>query len=852
MHPLWPNQEQCLIEVPDAINRGVRRMIVCSPTGGGKGRMICELFKWATGMGWAGVCYTNRKLLTEQLEGVLARAGISCGVRAAGHPDNRGERVQISSVPTEGRRTIDRQRWMIHGVGQKCLVVFDEGHLMTGRTARALMQMHMDAGHVVVLFTATPLGMSDVADELTVAGTTSELRACGALVPAVHYAPTEPMPKRMRLIEPEELSPKEEKESVDCKAVWGHVLEWWRKLNPEGKPTILFGPGVAESAWFAQEFYKAGVPAAHIDGEQVWWNGKWYKSEPVIRQDIRDASLSGDLKVVANRFVLREGIDWPWLTHGIFATAFGSLQTYLQSGGRLLRAYPGKEKAVIQDHGGCLDTRCEVLTKSGWVGIDDMSDAMTIGTMNLSTGKFEWQPNQGTIRKAKDSPMYSTRCRHLDFRVTAYHEMVMRADLRRGEWKKVRADELAARRSNWIIPVSAVEDMPPSPLTDHEIAFIGWYLTDGCMDGARIRIYQSRVQPASHHQHIINTLEGCGFRYTVKERVRPSPFTGEESREVVYSVQSGRKSDGGWDRLSPWVRRHKVMSQCFEDFDSRQLGVLLFAMNLGDGLKHRTYNQKTIEIAISDRLAADRLQSLCVRRGYRCNLSEQVQWSNTFKRQTIIYILRIRKCGAVTVSRDTFTGDTSGKDSDRVWCVQTANGTIFVRRNGKVCVMGNSWWRYGSLNADRHWELEYTDRIAAGLRWERLRAGDDPEPYRCYGCGRVCGGGRCPACGDQPQVGRRVRKVLQSDGSLVEVTGRIFHPRRTVVKDDTKKNWVSCYYAARHSKRPMTFAQAYGWFTHKWGYYPPRDLAYMPKRELDWYRHVSEVNYAELHSGSKK
>jgi hypothetical protein len=44
----------------------------------------------------------------------------------------------------------------------------------------------------------------------------------------------------------------------------------------------------------------------------------------------------------------------PWLRHGIMATVFGSLQSYLQSGGRLLRSCSlvGKRDVTVQDHGG--------------------------------------------------------------------------------------------------------------------------------------------------------------------------------------------------------------------------------------------------------------------------------------------------------------------------------------------------------------------------------------------------------------------------------------------------------------------------------------------------------------------
>ena len=54
--------------------------------------------------------------------------------------------------------------------------------------------------------------------------------------------------------------------------------------------------------------------------------------------------------VLCNRFVCA-GIDAPWLAHGIFATIFTSLQSYLQSGGRLLRSFPGIDAVTIR-HGG--------------------------------------------------------------------------------------------------------------------------------------------------------------------------------------------------------------------------------------------------------------------------------------------------------------------------------------------------------------------------------------------------------------------------------------------------------------------------------------------------------------------
>jgi superfamily II DNA or RNA helicase len=134
--------------------------------------------------------------------------------------------------------------------------------------------------------------------------------------------------------------------------VFGRVFEHYFRLNPDQLPALLFAPDVAGSRFFAQELTRRGVRTGHIDGEGIWLDGEELDNTPENRQMLADQSETGDLPIVTNRFVMREGIDWPWIYHGIFATVFGSLTSYLQAGGRLLRAHPSMDHVIVQDHGG--------------------------------------------------------------------------------------------------------------------------------------------------------------------------------------------------------------------------------------------------------------------------------------------------------------------------------------------------------------------------------------------------------------------------------------------------------------------------------------------------------------------
>jgi DNA repair protein RadD len=509
--PLWDHQKRGILGVQDAIAGGHRRILLVSPTGGGKTRMVRELVEWALGQDRRACFYTNRRLLVGQAEGGFE--GLDFGVRMAGERDEREKPFQVSSVPTEGRRVFARQdagslrAWQVHDAW---LNVFDEAHIQRGKTAVRLMDELVEAGGVVVGVTATPLDLGGLYDHMVVAGTNSELRDCGALVWADHYGPDEPdrrVVSRVPVGEETLFDPVTEEESrkaIMLPGVFGRVFDHWKRLNPDARPAILFAPGVKESIWFAQQFERRGVKAAHLDGETAYVDGTFYESSRGVREDVLGGSRDGRVQVVCNRFVLREGVDCPWLFHGILACVFGNLGSYLQAGGRLLRADPTVDRVVVQDHGG-------------------------------------------------------------------------------------------------------------------------------------------------------------------------------------------------------------------------------------------------------------------------------------------------------------------------------------------------NWWRYGSLNADREWELGGTARVAQAVHAQRARDNPERQPAVCPACGAVTGARRCHLCGHVRPLWRPSRMVVQADGSLVEHVGHAHKPRAVRLEADTQDKWKKCYYQARNSKLGMTFQQAIGLFVKDHHYWPPMTLKLMPANQRDLFRRVADV-----------
>lgn len=371
----WPHQQFAVSEAVSKMMAGDRSFCITSPTGGGKSRIIQRLCEWAVHRGLQVAIFTNRRLLTSQLSRGLSDSGIHLGVRAAEFESwsDPSAPVQVCSAPTEAARVLKRREDAMkrlateaeahrdHQLFPANIVIIDECHMNCADRMMEIVREYREKWNSVVIgITATPLGVSHMLDELIVAGNTSSLRACGALVAAKCYEPAVIDLPKIRRSKQEIFTQKQFDDAT--KAIWsqhivGEVFRNWMELNPDGKPALAMAPGVKESMGLAVEFNRRGVNAAHISGDAIYVDGKHTRtSKQEARDEIFARSRDGSVPIIFNRFVLREAIDLPWLEHLILCTPIASVLSYVQTVGRVLRACPstGKTDALITDHAGSL------------------------------------------------------------------------------------------------------------------------------------------------------------------------------------------------------------------------------------------------------------------------------------------------------------------------------------------------------------------------------------------------------------------------------------------------------------------------------------------------------------------
>lgn len=876
--PLWPHQSYGVEAYFDALILGHRRILLTSPTGGGKTRTVAEIVRRYVANGKRVAWHTNRKMLLEQTAVGLDELGLTAGKRASGHFAELHHNLQLCSVQTERARTLKGSKWEIHKAD---LAVFDEAHLQANDTAARLMGKYLDNGAVILGVTATPIDLGDFYDTLIVAGTNSELRECGALVRAEHFGPDEPDLKQIGSYQlGEDVSEEKNRKlmgSVEdggtfkttdgftgsrmtpdnkIKALFGRIIDWWNRLNPVGgKRTLGFAPGVRESLWLAMQFHESGVPAAHIDGEDVWVDGELHRSDKRIREEVIRDFKRGIIRVLWNRFVLREGIDIPEVQHMILACVIGSLQSYIQIGGRGLRVckYTGKDRCVVQDHGGCLDTETEILTARGWVDYKGIQDSDSVAAFDRFNGSIRWCPilhRHERILEAGEK-MFQLQGRSINARVTGNHRFLVSERVNVGNQKEwlpcyefMRADTLNLSAKRVKIPVSGVQESSGVRLTDEQIAFIGWFVTDGTLSGKRQQLTITQADHQPHIKDLRECLTGCGFDFRETKR-QPTGFNSKP--QTVFYIPKGTckgRPRVGWKRLELYL--DKNLSRNLDTMTERQFDIFIHAVHLGDGAKDR--GNGSYRISTGNKTFADNLQGLAVRKGWKCNVSIH----DGSSRLNPIYTLNMQKVSSTTIhGQEAATADDQVKLVEspsvpgvtKVWCVANELETLITRRNGMVAIIGNSWWRHGSLNIDREWELTMSSRRHAADRAERLREKIDKEPALCPECKRVLNGLKCQ-CGFVINPTAKTRPVIQHDGTLVQQKGDIFPARIRRERADTQKLWNTMYCRAYQGN--MTFRQAEALFCHENYYWPPRTLALMPKTLDGWFRKVRELETDNL------
>lgn len=336
-----PYQSEAVSLLRSSFGTGKRTPILQLPTGAGKTFIASMIARMALAKNNRVLFLAPRRELIFQTSKAFSEEGIHNGMIMAGvRPEHAN--VQIASKDTINARAIKNDHMPMPDAD---LIIVDEAHLSITDTYSKILEHY--AGKLIIGLTATPArgdgrGLNEFYDELICPVSIKQLTDDGYLSPVRYFAPTEPDLRGLK-VQGGDYAKDDLGKVMDKPELVGDIVKNWKRLA-SGKSTVVFCSTMAHGRHVCEEFNAEGIKAEHIDSDTP-------KEE---RSGIIERVASGETTVVTNVFVMSYGIDIPSLECAVLARPTKNITLYLQTVGRVLRTFEGKEHALVIDHSGAV------------------------------------------------------------------------------------------------------------------------------------------------------------------------------------------------------------------------------------------------------------------------------------------------------------------------------------------------------------------------------------------------------------------------------------------------------------------------------------------------------------------
>lgn len=333
---LRPYQRNFIDAVRQKFLHNKRRVVGVAPCGAGKTIMTGWMIKESLRRNKKTIFFVHRQELIRQTSETFTRLEIPHGIICSGVPMNLDLPVQIASVQTLARR--------LDLISPPDFLICDECHHILANTYKKILDRFPNAFLLGVTATPERMGgitLCDVFDSMVQSLSVDQLISLGNLCTFRYFAPKSNVDlSRVRSKFGDFVNDDLSNAMSDPKII-GNIVETYQRIA-NGLSAIVYAVDVDHSKLIANTFQKAGISAAHCDGE----------TPAPLRDRIVDDFRRGNIKILCNAELFGEGFDVPNMQAVILARPTKSLPLYIQQALRPLRPDPNdpNKVAIIIDH----------------------------------------------------------------------------------------------------------------------------------------------------------------------------------------------------------------------------------------------------------------------------------------------------------------------------------------------------------------------------------------------------------------------------------------------------------------------------------------------------------------------
>jgi len=365
----------------------------------------------------------------------------------------------------------------------------------------------------------------------------------------------------------------------------------------------------------------------------------------------------------------------------------------------------------------CYDGETEVLTDTGWKKWCDVNGKELFCTLNPDTDLIEYQRASEHFVGLYEGPMYRVKSEQIDLLVTPNHRMwVQKHDTqaaKRGDepYRIYTANEIAGKRvhyqksGTWVGVSPKKVTISPTARKFVRVTTSGSFASERKYDGVEIpaepfaRFLGHWISEGSlnRHQIVIAQKRGVGLE-AMAENIRAmelktyTPRTGHGCvRTQNIALRDFLESECG--RSSSKKRVPKMV----HDWSPSLIRTFLSGMVDGDGSRRKDCEHEVIYT--TSKGLADDLQILAIKAGWSANVRVDdrvghirvMKTGQVFEHKNPCYIVSLVKTRVrPLVNHNGYESDGFVPFKGTVYCVKVPNGLLFVRRNGKPVVSGNT------------------------------------------------------------------------------------------------------------------------------------------------------------------
>ena len=355
MFQLRQYQKECIDAILTEARNGITKQIFVMATGTGKTQVFTSLVPLVKAKGKKVLILCHREELLEQakkrvvqLDSTL-KVGIEQAERALSVEDIKDLDVIIASVPTLGRKNSERIKKFIPEDFGLCIA--DECHRAVSETWLNVFryfdvlkgEVKIPNGRILLGCTATPtrsdkIGLDKVFDKIVFSYPLRKGIEEGYLSDIQAYTvQTETdisnVTTRMGDFAEDELA-----EEVNTEERNKLIVDSYRDIADHSK-TLVFAVNVEHAETLTEYFKSASYKAVCITAE----------TDKNYRAEVSDKFEKGEIEVIINVGIYVEGVDLPCIETILMARPTKSSVFFMQSLGRGLRLYEGKECLKLID-----------------------------------------------------------------------------------------------------------------------------------------------------------------------------------------------------------------------------------------------------------------------------------------------------------------------------------------------------------------------------------------------------------------------------------------------------------------------------------------------------------------------